>query len=53
MAHRTVGVGQTIRLSGTATTSTAFKVQSNVKEKIVEVLKPKKKKNVKKTKKKN
>ena len=30
MAHRTVGVGQTIRLSGTATTSTAFKVQSNV-----------------------
>tara|TARA_R100001440_G_scaffold43596_1_gene63332 strand:- start:9804 stop:10025 length:222 start_codon:yes stop_codon:yes gene_type:complete len=30
-----------------------FKVQSNVKEKIVEVLKPKKKKNVKKTKKKN
>ena len=30
MAHRTVGVGQTIRLSGTATTSTAFTVQSNV-----------------------
>ena len=30
MAHRTVGVGQTIRLSGTSTTSTAFKVQSNV-----------------------
>ena len=30
MAHRTVGVGQTIRLSGTATTSTAFKAQSNV-----------------------
>ena len=30
MAHKTVGVGQTIRLSGTATTSTAFKVQSNV-----------------------
>ncbi len=30
-----------------------FKVQSNIKEKIVEVLKPKKKKNVKKTKKKN
>ena len=30
MAYRTVGVGQTIRLSGTATTSTAFKVQSNV-----------------------
>ncbi len=30
MAHRTVGVGQTIRLSGTATTSSAFKVQSNV-----------------------
>ena len=30
MAHRTVGVGQTIRLSGTATTSSAFTVQSNV-----------------------
>ena len=30
MAHSTVGVGQTIRLSGTATTSTAFTVQSNV-----------------------
>ena len=32
MAHRTdqVGVGQTIRLSGTATTCTAFTVQSNV-----------------------
>ena len=30
MAHKTVGVGQTIRLSGTATTSSAFTVQSNV-----------------------
>ena len=30
MAHRTVGAGQSIALTGTATTSTAFKVQSNV-----------------------
>ena len=30
MAYRTVGAGQSIALTGTATTSTAFKVQSNV-----------------------
>ena len=30
MAHRTVGAGQSIALTGTATTSSAFKVQSNV-----------------------
>ena len=30
MAHRTVGAGQSIALTGTATTSTAFKVLSNV-----------------------
>ena len=30
MAHRTVGAGHSIALTGTATTSTAFKVQSNV-----------------------
>ena len=30
MAHRTVGAGQSIALTGAATTSTAFKVQSNV-----------------------
>ena len=30
MAYRTVGSGQSIALTGTATTSTAFKVQSNV-----------------------
>ena len=30
MAHRTVGAGISIALTGTATTSTAFKVQSNV-----------------------
>ena len=30
MAHRTVGIGTSIALTGTATTSNAFKVQSNV-----------------------
>ena len=30
MAYRTVGAGKSIALTGTATTSTAFKVQSNV-----------------------
>ena len=30
MAHRTIGAGQSIALTGTATTSSAFKVQSNV-----------------------
>ena len=30
MAHRTVGIGTSIALTGTATTSPAFKVQSNV-----------------------
>ena len=30
MAQRAVGAGQSIALTGTATTSTAFKVQSNV-----------------------
>ena len=30
MAYRTVGAGQSIALTGTETTSTAFKVQSNV-----------------------
>ena len=30
MAYRTVGAGQSIALTGTATTSSAFKVQSNV-----------------------
>ena len=30
MAYRTVGAGQSIALTGTATTSTAFKVKSNV-----------------------